>query len=81
MKLKIGGIMRYKIKDGVNVQDDIQSKIAERICIERPTLNAILCGRATCTKSVAWYIVYLHLKAKNEKIDDSKIEDYFERVK
>lgn len=73
-------MIRFKIKNNVNVTDMTQRMIAKRLMIEPATLNKILLGKALCTKATAWYITYLHLRATNQPTNDELIYQYFEEV-
>lgn len=73
--------MRYKIIKPMKLEFGLQTKIANRIGIGVATLNKIVNGKTTTTKSVAWYITYLHLRSKNEMCLDERLKEYFEIIK
>ena len=66
--------MRYRLRDDIDVDFDNQRRIANRIGISEVTLCNILKRKATTSKPIAFFIVYLNGGTYNE------IEDYFELV-
>lgn len=67
--------MRYKLRDDIEVDFDNQRRIAKRIGISEVTLCNILNKKATTSKPVAFFIVYLNGGTYEE------IDNYFELVK